>query len=107
MHGPLILAAVMVGYFLCWPHPMLRPLLMMWVIAGLYLGRDIAILCHYNPLLALGSWAAFGLTLFKPAAFARFGTAHLAVAAVLSLVLGAILLTVAWAATREMGLKPR
>jgi hypothetical protein len=41
VHGPLIFASVFVGFFLCWPHPMLRPLLTIWVLGGIYLGRDI------------------------------------------------------------------
>jgi len=101
VHGPLIFSAAFVGFLLCWPHPMLRPLLIVWVLAGLYLGRDIAILCHYNPLLTLVSWAAFGIVLFKPGPIARFGTSHVVIPALLSIVVGAILFFVALAATRE------
>jgi hypothetical protein len=101
VHGPLILGSAMVGFFLCWPHPMLRPLLIVWVLAGLYLGRDIAILCHYNPLLTLVSWAAFGVVLFSAARIARFGAAHVAIPGILSIAAGAVLLVVAFAMTRE------
>jgi hypothetical protein len=100
VHGPLILSSAMLGFFLCWPHPMLRPLLIVWVLAGLYLGRDIAILCHYNPLLTLISWAAFAVVLFNPARIARFGAAHVAIPGILSIVAGAVLLVVAFAITR-------
>ncbi|MGZ4867637.1 MAG: hypothetical protein ACXV7C_10465 [Candidatus Angelobacter sp.] len=101
VHGPLIFSSAFVGFFLCWPHPMLRPFLIVWVFAGVYLGRDIAILCHYNALLTLISWAAFGVVLFKPGPIARFGASHVVIPAVLSIVVGAILLLVAFATTRE------
>jgi hypothetical protein len=101
VHGPLILAATAVGFFLCWPHSMLRPLLVVWVLAGLYLGRDIAVLCHYNPLLTLVAWAASAVVLFRPGPIANFGRSHAVVAAGLSAAIGLVLLLVAWAATRE------
>lgn len=101
VHGPLIFGSVFVGFLLCWPHPMLRPFLIVWVLAGLYLGRDIAILCHYNVLLTLISWAAFGVVLFKPGPIAKFGASHSVIPAILSIVVGAMLLFVAIAATRE------
>jgi hypothetical protein len=101
VHGPLILAATAVGFFLCWPHPMLRPLLVIWMLTGLYLGRDIAILCHYTPLLTLVTWAASALVLLRPGPIANFGRSHAVVAAVLSAAVGLVLLLVAWAATRE------
>ncbi len=100
VHGPLIFAFAFVGFFLCWPHPMLRLFLIVWVLAGLYLGRDIAILCHYNPLLTLISWAAFAVVLFKPRPIARFGASHVAIPAMLSIVVGVILFFVAFAMTR-------
>jgi hypothetical protein len=31
VHGPLILASTLAGFFLCWPHGILRPLLAVWV----------------------------------------------------------------------------
>lgn len=105
VHGPLILASAAIGLFLCWPHPMLRPFLIVWVLAGLYLGRDIAILCHYNPLLTLISWAAFAIVLFNTVRIARFGAAHVAISAMLSMVVGAVLFLVASAMTREKTLR--
>lgn len=101
VHGPLILSFAMVGFFLCWPHPMLRPLVIFWVLAGLYLGRDVAILCHYNPLLTLISWAAFGVVLFSVARIAKFGASHVVIPAILSIMVGAALLLVASAMTRQ------
>ena len=101
VHGPLILASALVGFFLCWPHAVLRPLTMIWVLAGLYLGRDIAVLCHYNGLLTLVSWGASALVFIKPAPIARFGAAHIVVSALLSAALGAVLFLVAFAMSRE------
>jgi hypothetical protein len=101
VHGPLIFAFSLVGFFLCWPHPILRPLLVVWVLAGLYLGRDIAILCHYTPLLILICWAASAVVLFRPASIVRFGAAHVLLSALLSAAVGTILFGVAFAMTRE------
>jgi hypothetical protein len=101
VHGPLIFASALLGFLLCWPHLMLRPLLIVWVLAGLYLGRDIAILCHYAPLLTLLSWAASGFVLFRPRPIANFGQTHVVIPAVLSGAVGVILLLVAYARTRE------
>jgi hypothetical protein len=103
VHGPLILAFSIAGFVLCWPHPVLRAFLIVWVLAGLYLGRDIAILCHYNPLLILIPWAAFAAVMFKTASIARFGAAHIFVSAALSIALGLALLLIAFMMTRERG----
>lgn len=101
VHGPLIFAATLVGFFLCWPHPLLRPLLIVWVLAGLYLGRDLAILCHYAPLLTLICWAAAGLVLFRPAPILRLGVSRPLVSAWLSVAAATILLLVAVHMTRD------
>jgi hypothetical protein len=100
VHGPLIFSSAAVGFFLSWPHPLLRPLLIFWILAGLYLGRDIAILCHYNPLLTcfLGPC---GVVFFKAAAIARFGASHVVIPAVASALIGTVLFLVAFARTRE------
>jgi hypothetical protein len=101
VHGPLIFAAAFAGFLLCWPHPILRPLLIVWVLAGVYLGRDLTILCHYNPLLTLVSWAVCGVVLFKPGLLARFGASHIVAPAIASLTVGFTLFFVALAAMRE------
>lgn len=101
VHGPLILCFSLVGVLLCWPHSGLRPLLVFWVLAGVYLGRDITILCHYNPLLTLISWAAFAVVLFKHVPIARFGAAHVVIPGIISAVVGASVFLVAWTMTRE------
>jgi len=106
VHGPLILASSLAGFLLCWPHTMLRPLLILWVLGGLYLGRDLTILCHYNPLLTLLSWAVSGFVLFKPGVIANFGRSHVLVPALLSAVVGIVLIAVAFAFTRERNTTP-
>jgi len=102
VHGPLILAFSLVGFFLCWPHPMLRPLLIVWVLAGLYLGRDIAILCHYAPLLIIICWAVAGFVLFRTTTILRFGASHPLTSIVLSVGVGTVLFLVAFLMTREV-----
>src|SRR5260370_27370758 len=104
VHGPLILSSAVVGFFLCWPHPLLRPLLIFWMLAGLYLGRDIAILCHYNGLLTLLSWAVCGVVFFKAAPIARFGASHVVIPAVASAMIHTVLFLVAFAMTRDNAL---
>jgi hypothetical protein len=101
VHGPLILAASLLGFLLCWPHPMLRPLVAAWVLAGVYPGRDLTIRCHYNPLLTILCWAGSAIVLVRPAPIARFGASHGVIAAVLSLAVGALLFLVAFVMTRE------
>src|ERR1017187_4192618 len=41
-------------------------LLAAWVLAGLYLGRDLAVRCHYYPLLTMLCWAASAIVLIRP-----------------------------------------
>jgi hypothetical protein len=103
VHGPLILAFTLVGFVLCWPHAVLRPLTIVWVLAGLYLGRDIAVLCHYNGLLTLLCWGASALVFIKPGPIARFGASHMVISALLSAALGTVLFLVAFAMSREAG----
>jgi hypothetical protein len=100
-HGPLILAFFFAGFFLCRPHALLRPLLFVWLLGGLYLGRDFAIICHYSPPLTLVAWGAFALVLFRPAEIARFGRSHFLTAALLSVTVATALFLVAFSLTRE------
>ena len=81
---------------------MLRPLLLVWVLGGVYLGRDITILCHYNPLLTLLSWAAFGTIVFAPHRIARFGASHVVLSCFFSVVVGAVLGLVAYGRGRNI-----
>lgn len=103
VHAPLIFAAILTGFALCWPHPALRPMVIFWVLAGVYLGRDAAILCHYNPLLTLTCWAGSAFVLFRPASIARLGFVHPAAAAWLSVTVAAVQIAVAIWVTRKWG----
>src|SRR5690242_3421219 len=102
VHAPLIFSFSVVGFFLCWPHEMLRPLLLVWVLGGVYLGRDITILCHYSPLLTLLSWAAFGTIVFALHRIAGFGASHIILCGLLSTLVGAVLAAVAFGMTRNV-----
>jgi hypothetical protein len=37
--------------------------MLIYLVVGLYLGRDWAILAHYNPLVMIGAWLALILVL--------------------------------------------
>jgi hypothetical protein len=100
IHGPLIMAFTFTGFALCWPHPALRWLLVVWAVAGLYFGRDIAIYCHYAPILTLIVWAVCAVVLVKAQSIARFGAAHVVVSAVMAIVVAAMLVFVAWKRTQ-------
>ena len=101
VHGPLIVCCLLVGVLLCWPHSVLRPLLIFWVLAGVYLGRDITVLCHYNPLLTLVCWAAFVMVILKHIPIAKFGAAHVAIPGIISAFVGALVFFVARTMTRR------
>jgi hypothetical protein len=81
-------------------------LTVIWVLAGLYLGRDIAVLCHYNGLLTLVSWGASAFVFIKPGQIARFGASHIVISALLSVVVGTVLFLVAFAMTGEKSSGP-
>ena len=91
-HLPFLLSSTLVGFLLCWPHPLLRPLVAVWFLAGLYLGRDFAIFCHYAPFLVLAVWAGVVFLLPKARVIGAFGTSHTAMAAALSLAVAVLLL---------------
>lgn len=96
VHVPVILCAAVLGFLLCGPHHPLRPLIFVWVLAGVYLGRDFAICCHYALPLALVAWVAMLVLPAKADAIARFGAAHMLAAALLSVAVGTLQVAVAW-----------
>lgn len=103
VHVPLILCAVVLGWLLCGPHPVLWPLMIFWLLAGIYLGRDFAIFCHYALPLALVAWVPMLLLASKAPAVARFGASHVVISALLSLSIGALQLAIAYWFTRKAG----
>ncbi len=96
VHLPVIIMATVTGMMLCLPNPAFKPLLAIWIIAGLYLGRDFAILCHYAPILTLLTWAVFiAFIIYVPRA-KGFGTAHPNFALGFSLAVLAVQILVIW-----------
>lgn len=96
VHLPVILMATVTGMMLCLPHPVLKPLLVIWIVAGVYFGRDFAILCHYAPILTLLTWALFVAFIVYAPRYKGFGAAHPTLAIVLSAVLLALEIVMAW-----------
>ncbi len=63
VHLPLFLIFLFLGLYLNLGTPWLRPFIILYIVIGLYLGRDIAIYAHYNPLIIL---AIILLIIFSP-----------------------------------------
>lgn len=64
VHLPLFLVFLFLGLYLNLGTTWLRPFIILYLVIGLYLGRDIAIYAHYNPLIIL---AIILLIIFSPA----------------------------------------
>jgi len=62
-HLPMLFTCLLLGWFLCGRHSYLWPLMLIYLVVGLYVGRDWAILAHYNPLIMIGAWLALILIL--------------------------------------------
>jgi hypothetical protein len=101
VHLPLIVTSALTGLLLCGPHAPLRPLIVLWLVAGVYLGRDFTILCHYAPPLIILGWGAAFATLVKGPWLQQFGRQHSAVVLGATLALGALLGWAAHRATRD------
>ncbi len=56
---PIMLMALYWGLRLCVAMPWLGALASIYVVAGTSLGRDLAVVAHYNPFISLATWAAF------------------------------------------------
>ena len=67
VHLPVWGIILLVGYYLCWDEAWLRPLLIIYLISGCYLGRDIAILAHYGCFITPVVWIIWlGLIFLVP-----------------------------------------
>jgi hypothetical protein len=67
VHYPIILVSLSIGYYLCQGNIWLQPLLLIYLVAGIYLGRDWAIAAHYNLFLTIFVWiVTAGLWVFYP-----------------------------------------
>jgi hypothetical protein len=91
-HLPFFLALSVAGLLLCGP----KPLLLVWVLAGVYLGRDVAIVCHYAPILLPAIWVAIFVVLAETKRLELFGRRHPAAGMVLTVVLLLVQLNVVW-----------
>jgi hypothetical protein len=96
-HLAFFLAIVFLGLLLCGPSP----LLLVWAVAGIYLGRDLAILCHYAPLLFLLVVGALFAVFMAAKRVAVFGRQHPASGIGLTVLVLAIQIWVAWTAARS------
>ncbi|HLY98095.1 MAG TPA: hypothetical protein VKT33_03415 [Candidatus Angelobacter sp.] len=101
VHGPLLFVFTLTGFSLCWQHPFERLFMIVWVLAGLYLGRDIAVYCHYAPPLTLVCWAVCALVIHKAKSVAAFGTTHGFLSGMFSLAAALLLFLVALRMTRR------
>ena len=63
VHIPLFLIFLYIGLYLNLGTPWLRPFIILYIVIGLYLGRDIAVYAHYNPLITV---AVVLLIIFSP-----------------------------------------
>jgi hypothetical protein len=100
VHGPLFFGFTLAGFLLCWPQPMMRLFVPVWALAGLYLGRDVAIFCHYAPVLTLICWAVSGSVIFTRTTITKLIVQHPKFAPALTAAVGTILFGIANARTR-------
>ena len=63
VHIPLFFIFLYLGLYLNTGTPWLKPFIILYIIIGLYAGRDIAIYAHYMPLITL---AVILLIIFSP-----------------------------------------
>lgn len=63
LHIPLFLIFLYIGLYLNLGFPWLRPFIVLYVVIGLYVGRDIAVYAHYMPLITA---AVVALIIFSP-----------------------------------------
>ena len=95
-HFVFFLASMFLGLLLCGPSP----LLLVWAVAGIYLGRDFAILCHYAPLLFVLILGALFVVFMAARPLAVFARQHPASPIAVTALLLAIQIWIAWAAAR-------
>ena len=63
VHIPLFFIFLYLGLYLNWGTPGLRAFMILYLILGLYVGRDIAVYAHYMPLITL---AVVAVLIFSP-----------------------------------------
>lgn len=100
-HLPFLVALSAAGILLCGSTPALRPLVLVWMAAGLFIGRDVAIVCHYAPFLVLLIWAAMYAVIAESKRLATFGRQHPAAGVLLTALLFVLQIWIAWRHTRR------
>ncbi|MBI5394974.1 MAG: hypothetical protein HZA91_06710 [Verrucomicrobia bacterium] len=105
VHGPILLGNLFLAAILCLPYPALWPFILVYLAAGLYGGRDVAVLCHYAPVLTLVVWALFFVLLvYGPRLFQALQTRpmlHLIVSVSASLIVLAVFAFHVWRTIRR------
>lgn len=103
-HIPFLVAFAALGILLCGgANSLLRPLIIVWIVAGLFLGRDIAIFCHYAPPLLLVIWAAMYTIVAQSGRLGAFGRRHPGAGVLLSALVLALQIWIARRTTRTEG----
>lgn len=99
-HLPFLVALSATGVLLCGSNATLRPLVLVWFVAGLFLGRDVAIVCHYAPFLVLLIWAAMYAVIAESQRLGGLGRRHPAAGLLLTFLLIAMQIWIARRSTR-------
>lgn len=100
-HIPFLVVLSATGVLLCGSTAALKPLVLVWIVAGLFLGRDAAIVCHYAPFFLLLIWAAMYAVIAESHRLATFGRQHPAAGVLLTALLVALQICIAWRSTKE------
>jgi hypothetical protein len=66
VHVPFFILVVAMGAALCRDSALMPAFLVIFAVVGLYVGRDVAILAHYNGLIALVVWSCFLILIIAP-----------------------------------------
>ena len=105
VHGPVILLFVWLGAWLCFGEPWTYALFIVYLVAGIYLGRDLAILAHYNMLITL---AVLGGTIWLVASSPQWARPSpvMSVAVTLAVALG-LAVYASWWGRRQTEGEPR
>lgn len=102
-HLPFLAALSVTGVLLCGSTPALRPLVLVWMVAGLFIGRDVAIVCHYAPFLVLLIWAAMYAVIAESQRLATFGRQHPGAGVLLTALLVVLQIWIAGRSTKRGG----
>ena len=68
VHAPVLLVFLFLGAVVTPWDSMLWPLFFIYLVVGVYVGRDLAIFAHYNVLITLGVIGGFAALVVWPSA---------------------------------------